>query len=76
MFQAEGTISQCKVTWAGKKEKEISRSRTVSTGEGARVGGRAGSREQPGRRAGCGFHFSRSLGSIENGAVTGPADVF
>ena len=39
MFQAEGTISQCKVTWAGKKEKEISRSRTVSTGEGARVGG-------------------------------------
>ena len=75
MFQAEGTISQCKVTWAGKKEKERSRSRTVSKGEGTRVGG-AGSGGPPGRRAGCGFHSSRSLGSIENGAVTGPADVF
>ena len=47
----------------------------MSTGVGARVRG-AGSGGPPGRRAGCGFHASRSLGSIENGAVTGPADVF
>lgn len=74
MFQAEGTISQCKVTWAGKKEKERKQEQDSEYGGGA--GGGAGSRGRPGRRAGCGFHFSQSLGSIENGAVTGPADVF
>lgn len=74
MLQVEGTVSQCKVTWAGRKEKERKQEQDSEHGGGGKAG--AGSGGRPGGRSGCGFHFSRSLGNIENGAVTGPADVF
>ena len=60
MFQAEGTASQCKGTWAGRKEKERKQGRGGEQQGGCKRGeGREPRRtEEGGRRAECGFHFS------------------
>lgn len=69
MFQAEGTASQCKDTWAGRKEKE----RKQAQGGEQRGGCKRGEgREQRRQRAECGFLFSPQLWSILSRAVTGP----
>lgn len=73
MLQVEGTVSQCKVTWAGRKEKERKQEQDSEHGEGARRGQGVGDDQEGGR---VWISLQSSLGSIENGAVTGPADVF
>lgn len=65
MLQVEGTVSQCKVTWAGEEGKERKQEQDSEHGGRGQGGGREGDDQEGGR--GVDFTSAEALEALKMG---------